>query len=108
MAKNRIAEFRRKYRITQRQLGQVLGVSQTTISAWEHGRNEPDIGSIFVMADYFDVTPKKLMGYVDQCEQCDFQKTGIRIDFSCEDCACNHCQHIHSCKGQCGDREGNA
>lgn len=105
---NRIKEIRKKFGMSQRQLGQLLGVSQTTISAWETGRNEPDIGSIFVMADHFDTTPKKLMGYVDQCAQCDFRKDGTAYDFSCSDCACNRCLHIHSCNGQCGDRGGNA
>lgn len=105
---NRIKEIRKKFGMSQRQLGQLLGVSQTTISAWETGRNEPDIGNIFVMADLFDTTPKKLMGYVDQCAQCDFRKDGTAYDFSCSDCACNRCLHIHSCNGQCGDRGGNA
>lgn len=105
---NRIKEIRKKFGMSQRQLGRLLSVSQTTISAWETGRNEPDIGSIFVMADHFDTTPKKLMGYVDQCAQCDFRKDGTAYDFSCSDCACNRCLHIHSCNGQCGDRGGNA
>ena len=102
---NRIKEIRKKFGMSQRQLGQLLGVSQTTISAWETGRNEPDIGSIFVMADNFDTTPKKLMGYVDQCAQCDFRKDGTAYDFSCSDCACNRCLYIHSCNGQ-GFRQG--
>ncbi|GEM_PF-2093057 len=102
---NRIKEIRKKFGMSQRQLGQLLGVSQTTISAWETGRNEPDIGSIFVMADHFDTTPKKLMGYVDQCAQCDFRKDGTAYDFSCSDCACNRCLYIHSCNGQ-GFRQG--
>ena len=105
---NRIKEIRKKFGVSQRQLGQLLGVSQTTINAWETGRNEPDIGNIFVMADHFDTTPKKLMGYVDQCAQCDFRKDGTAYDFSCSDCACNRCLYIHSCNGQCGDRGGNA
>lgn len=102
---NRIKEIRKKFGMSQRQLGQLLGISQTTISAWETGRNEPDIGSIFVMADHFDTTPKKLMGYVDQCAQCDFRKDGTAYDFSCSDCACNRCLYIHSCNGQ-GFRQG--
>ncbi len=57
------------------------------------------------MADHFDTTPKKLMGYVDQCAQCDFRKDGTAYDFSCSDCACNRCLYIHSCNGQ-GFRQG--
>ena len=105
MKENRIAEFRRKKGMTQRELGEVLGIRQNTISAWECGRNEPDLGSIFVMADIFGVSPKTLMGYIDQCEHCDIPRTDTGYDFSCEDCACHRCQHIHACKGQCGDRK---
>lgn len=101
---NKIKEIRQKFGMTQRALGVLLGVSQTTISAWEIGRNEPDIGSVFAMADYFDITPKELMGYVDQCTRCGFREGSTECDFSCSDCACNRCLHTHSCNGQCGER----
>lgn len=105
---NKIKETRQKFGMTQRALGVLLGVSQTTISAWEIGRNEPDIGNVFAMADYFDTTPKELMGYVDQCTHCEFRAVrDTEYDFSCSVCACNRCLHIHSCNGQCGER-GNA
>ena len=63
MAKNRIAEFRRNNDMNQRELGQQLGVAQTTVSAWEIGRNEPDSESLNRMAKTFHTTSGYLMGY---------------------------------------------
>lgn len=63
MAKNRIAEFRRNNDMNQRELGQQLGVAQTTVSAWEIGRNEPDSESLNRMAKMFHTTIGYLMGY---------------------------------------------
>ena len=63
MAKNRIAELRREAGMNQRELGRELGVGQTTISAWETGKNEPDNESMHKMAKFFQVSIGYLMGY---------------------------------------------
>lgn len=63
MVKNRIAQFRRENGMNQRELGEKLGLGQTTISAWETGRNEPDSDSLGRMAKLFHTTIGYLMGY---------------------------------------------
>ena len=63
MAKNRIAELRREAGMNQRELGKELGVGQTTISAWETGRNEPDYASLHKMAQLFHASIDYLTGY---------------------------------------------
>lgn len=63
MVKNRIAQFRRESDMNQRELGEKLGVGQTTVSAWETGRNEPDSDSLSRMANLFHTTIGYLMGY---------------------------------------------
>ena len=60
---NRIAPLRREVNMNQRELGQRLGVGQTTISAWETGKNEPDSQSMHKMAQLFHVSIGYLMGY---------------------------------------------
>ena len=65
-AKNRIAMFRHMNGMNQRDLGQVLEVGQTTISAWETGRNDPDTKSLHKMATMFNTTIGYLMGYEDE------------------------------------------
>ena len=63
MVKNRIAQFRHENGMNQRELGEKLGVGQTTVSAWETGRNEPDSDSLGRMAKLFHTTIGYLMGY---------------------------------------------
>ena len=63
MTKNRIAALRREAGLNQKELGQKLGIGQTTVSAWEIGRNEPDNESMYKMAKFFQVSIGYLMGY---------------------------------------------
>ena len=60
---NRIKRLRKEAGISQKKLGDELGVAQTTISAWESGRNEPDYDSIRKMAEILTTSPDYLMGY---------------------------------------------
>lgn len=63
MPVNRINKLRKENGINQKELGSMLGVGQTTISAWEMGKNEPDYESMHKMARYFRVSVGYLMGY---------------------------------------------
>lgn len=63
MAKNRIGELRREHGMNQRELGIALGVGQTTVSAWETGKNEPDNEAMHKMAEIFRVSIGYLAGY---------------------------------------------
>lgn len=63
MTRNRIAALRREAGLNQKELGQKLGVGQTTVSAWEIGRNEPDNAALNRMAQLFHVSIGYLTGY---------------------------------------------
>lgn len=63
MAKNRIGELRREHGMNQKELGIRLGVGQTTVSAWETGKNEPDNEAMHKMAEIFRVSIGYLAGY---------------------------------------------
>lgn len=63
MPENRINKLRKENGMNQKELGSMLGVGQTTISAWEMGKNEPDYESMHKMARYFRVSVSYLMGY---------------------------------------------
>ena len=56
MVKNRIAVLRKEQGMNQKELGMKLGVGQTTVSAWETGKNEPDAESLHKMARLFRVS----------------------------------------------------
>lgn len=63
LGKNRIGILRREAGLNQKELGQKLGVGQTTVSAWETGKNEPDYESLHKMARMFHVSLGYLAGY---------------------------------------------
>lgn len=63
MPDNNIAILRRKAGMSQKELGESLGVVQTTVSGWESGKNKPDMSLADKMAKLFKVSIGSLMGY---------------------------------------------
>ena len=47
--------LREEKNISQRQLGEDLGVVNQTVSFWETGSREPDLDMLINIAEYFDV-----------------------------------------------------
>lgn len=59
---NRIRELRRLKGITMKQLGEVLGVAESTISHYETGRRQLDTETLLKIGEYFDVTVGYILG----------------------------------------------
>ena len=57
-----IRDLRKLKKMSQSELAKVVGVSQTTVTAWETGKAEPSSSAISSLADYFDVTTDYLLG----------------------------------------------
>jgi Predicted transcriptional regulators len=51
--KNRLAEIRKQFKITQEELAQALEVSRQTISSIENGKYNPSIILAFKIAHFF-------------------------------------------------------
>ena len=58
----RITELMDTEHINQSALAEKLDVDQSTISLWLNGKTEPSITSLWLLADYFDVTVDYLIG----------------------------------------------
>lgn len=58
----RIADLRKKAKVTQQELADSIGVSFQTVSKWETGINMPDITLLPLLADYFHVSTDQLLG----------------------------------------------
>lgn len=54
--------LRKSKKMTQDDLAEVLHVSKMAVSKWERGLNFPDIETVCVMADYFNVSVDELLG----------------------------------------------
>ena len=51
-----LKELRTEKRLSQRKFGELLGVCNQTISFWESGSREPDMDTLLMIADFFDVS----------------------------------------------------
>lgn len=58
----RIADLRRKRKITQQELADRIGVSYQTVSRWETGAGEPELSLLAGVAEYFQVSVDQLLG----------------------------------------------
>ena len=56
MFKDVLKSLRKSRKITQSELGNMLGYGYTAISNYESGRNEPSINDLIRLADYFNVS----------------------------------------------------
>lgn len=57
-----LKELRIERKISQRKLGEDLGVVNQTISFWESGSREPDFDTLIKIAKYFNVSIGFLLG----------------------------------------------
>lgn len=57
-----IREYRKKKGLTQRELGDSLGISDKTISRWETGRVMPDLEMYTKVFSTLDIPPEKGIG----------------------------------------------
>ena len=61
MLGNNIKELRKSKRMTQKDLAEVMNVSQQTVGAWETGRAIPGSDTLDILADFFDVSTDYLL-----------------------------------------------
>lgn len=61
----KIRTLRREWDMTQNQLADALETTQRKISYWELGKVEPDLVSLWKIADFFDVSIDYLLGRKD-------------------------------------------
>ena len=59
-------KLRQNANMTQRQLADILGVSDTNIQNWENSRSETSFEMLIKIADVFDVSVDDVLGRVWQ------------------------------------------
>ena len=59
----KIKTLRKEWDMTQNQLADALETTQRKISYWELGKVEPDLVSLWKIADFFDVSIDYLVGH---------------------------------------------
>lgn len=66
-----IKDLRRSKKLSQTDFAKIVGVSQTTVTAWETGKAEPSSSAITRIADYFDVSTDYLLGRPEKSSNID-------------------------------------
>ena len=62
---NRIKELRKDYNLSQAKLGDLLSVSQDTISLWENNKALPNTEYLILLCKIFDISADYLLGLED-------------------------------------------
>ena len=63
-----LTDLRKEYNLSQMQLAEQIGVSQSTIAKLEIGRNEATASTLAKLAAFFDVSTDYLLGLSDEYE----------------------------------------
>lgn len=65
-ARMRFAESLRSHReaggLQQVELAVAVGVAEQTVRRWEHGKHDPPLSALCVLADHFGVTVDEIVG----------------------------------------------
>ena len=61
----RIKDIRKENGLSQQKLGEILAVSQDTISLWEKGKSVPTAEYLIAIAKQFDISTDYILGLVD-------------------------------------------
>ncbi len=59
----RLKKLRKEKRLTQKELGERLGVKQNTFTNWENGKREPNLSIILKLAEILETSTDYLLGY---------------------------------------------
>ena len=57
-----ISQILLEHNLSQEELGDILGVNQTTVSMWVLGKKKPSYDSILLIYNKFGITPNELFG----------------------------------------------
>lgn len=60
-----LRELRKERKVSQRELGELLGISDRNIRFYESGEHRPDFEGLLLLADYFGVSLDYLVGRSD-------------------------------------------
>lgn len=63
--KDRIKELRISKNLSQQQLADKLGLSQSAVAKWELGKTEPTASAIIAIAKFFNETTDYILGLED-------------------------------------------
>lgn len=82
-----IRTARQKAGLTQNQVAEYFGKTQTTVAAWERGRAQPDAKTVAQLAKLFDVSGNYLLGLSDFYKDKDHDINSEVFSYGLENCS---------------------
>jgi len=64
--RNRLIECRKEFKLTQAQVGELVGKKKTTVASWEQGQTVPGIETLYRLATYYNKSLDFMIGEKDQ------------------------------------------
>jgi len=62
----RVKALRKQRRLSQKELGEIIGVTHKTISTIESGLSSTTIDKLVILAQFFNVSTDYLLGFKDE------------------------------------------
>ena len=78
----RLRKLRKSQNITMKRLGEMVGISESTISLYESDKRQPDYDTLQRFADIFGVTTDYLLGRDEKQKNSELDKELQGIDFA--------------------------
>ena len=75
-----IARYRKMNGYTQKELADIIGAKNSTVSNWEQGANSPDIEMIFTLCQLFKISVAEMYGCDTVQNENSLTVTGIERD----------------------------
>jgi len=57
-----LRELREEKGLSQKQLSNIVGISQSSVAKWELSKVEPSAGALITLANFFGITVGQLLG----------------------------------------------
>ncbi|MBM7624752.1 helix-turn-helix domain-containing protein [Sporohalobacter salinus] len=83
--KDRFKKLRKENSLTQKELGEKIGISEQAVSNYERGNRNPDHSMLTKIANFFDCSIDYLLGQVDQRNPNTENKKANKIKQALED-----------------------
>lgn len=74
MSVERVRYLREKHDLTQKEMGNLLGVNNSTYAGWERGRDTFPLERLIILVNYFNTSIDYILGLTEQPNYKDLQK----------------------------------
>ncbi len=76
--RRRVAELRKEKKLSQKEVSEILGISQRTYCMYERGEARVPVDRLAILAQLYNVSMDYLSGIIDKVEKCPARKSTHR------------------------------